>query len=88
MKAEKEIDRVVAPCAASSPELDRSLTGRVYMVHRLRCGCRVVLTGGSATQGVACHELNLEKFGVQHPVFSTALAFYGYKGSNLSLAGL
>ena len=39
-------------------------------------------------QGVACHELYLEKFGVKQPVFSTALAFNGYKGSNLSLTGL
>ena len=37
-------------------------------------------------QGVACHELYLEKFGVQHPVFSTTLASDGYKGSNLSLS--
>ena len=36
-------------------------------------------------QGVACHELHLENFGLQHPVFSTALAFYGYKWSSLSL---
>ena len=39
-------------------------------------------------QGVACHEPYLERFGVQHPVFSTTLAFDGYKGSNLSLTGL
>ena len=54
----------------------------------MRCGCRVVLTGGSATQGVTCHELYLENFGSEHPVFSTALAFYVYKWSSLSLTGL
>ena len=39
-------------------------------------------------QGVACHELYLENFGSEHPLFSTALAFYGYKWSSLSLTGL